>query len=75
MLFALGKDITSSFSHLVCNWPEFGQTLMAAAGLAYEVAGSGKVGCFWYVVGTRLVGEEKLRPCLPLNGLFCLIFL
>lgn len=55
--------------------PEFGQTLLAAAALAYEVAGTGGVGCFWYIMGTHVVGDEKLRPCLPLNGFFCLIIL
>lgn len=50
-------------------------TFLAAAALTYEVAGIGKVGCFWCIMGTRLVGEEKLRPSLPLNDLFCLIIL
>lgn len=65
----------ASFCLLVCNWPEFGQILLPAVALAYKVAGTGKLGCFWCNVGTHLVGQEELRSCLLLNGFLGLIIL
>lgn len=49
--------------------------LLAAAALTYEVTGTGEVGCFWCIMGTRLVGEEELRPYFLLDSFFCLIIL
>lgn len=63
---------SSSFCLLVCNWPEFGQILLAAAALAYKEAGTGKVGCFWCIVGTHLVGRGGAQA-LPSSEWFLLL--